>query len=206
LDGYIILIGSVARNDFSKNSDIDICRINSKNEISRRPGWPNGPINYVDYDIDVFEHLFNIGSLFIYHILHEGNLIDGNQYIWKNYKANFTTKTDYSEELASLRSLNHIFDNIELFGNKYLTLFSNFFTIIKNFSIFYLASKNQFFFNKEKAIKTVFGNYYYEMLSDSYNYFERGIISSKWDYNCKSSAEQIIKYYLSKMEVIGNAK
>lgn len=196
---FQILIGSVARNDFSQNSDIDICRIGNTYTVEREDLWPSGPINYIDYELDVFEHLYEIGSLFLLHILSEGVLIKGDQKEWENYKSNFSVQRNFNKELEDIHEMTEIFDNIEIFGSKYLTLYSNLFTLTKNYAIFTLANRGIYVFNKKKAINDVFGYFYYDLLSDSNNYFERGIINETWDYECKNIAQNVTNYYLKKL-------
>ncbi|WNQ12067.1 nucleotidyltransferase domain-containing protein [Paenibacillus aurantius] len=204
LDEFIVLVGSVARSDFFKESDIDVCRINCYSEVDRRSEWPNGPISYIDYELDVFKHLFNAGSLFIYHLLFEGVLLEGDIKRWNYFKSQFVLKCDFSEEINKIKEIMCIFNKVDIFGNHYMSLFSNLFINIKNFSIFYLASNGRFVFNKKQAIKYVFGDYYLDLLFDSYNQFERGIISNHWNYDRRKKAEEIIEYYQSKMEELSN--
>ncbi|GIO56905.1 hypothetical protein J21TS7_52230 [Paenibacillus cineris] len=202
MESFVVLIGSVARKDYSVGSDIDICRINSDVTINRQTDWPDGPINYIDYDTETFQHLYNIGSLFIYHILTEGILIEGNIDSWEKLILNFSLTGNFSNEIVKILDLNEIFKKTEIFGNHYLSLFSNLFTNVKNFSIFYLARNGIYLFNKEKAIKYTFGEYYYDLIFDAYNYFERGVINKKWNYSCKKIAIEVTNYYLSKMEAL----
>lgn len=203
MKGLVILIGSVARQDYFERSDIDICRINSDVIINRELNWPKGPINYIDYDFETFEHLNKLGSLFIYHILEEGVLLQGNLDYWESLKSSFSFKGNkFKEEINSTIELNTVLKDIEMFGNHYLTLFSNLFTNVKNFSIFHLAGNGIYLFNKEQAIKKVFGDYHYDLLIDSYNFFERGITNEKWNYSCKETAINVTNYYLSKMEAL----
>ncbi|MFP7376680.1 hypothetical protein [Bacillus paralicheniformis] len=196
---FQVLIGSVARNDFSIYSDIDICRIGNIEKIERKDSWPNGPINYIDYELEVFEHLFEIGSLFIMHILFEGVLIKGDKEEWENYKSKFCVKDNFTDELEDILDMTSVFSNLDMFGNKYLTLYSNLFTLVKNYSIFTLANEGIYIFNKEKVIKRVFGDFYYNLLFASNNYFERGIVNEIWNYDCKDTAQDITNYYLTKI-------
>jgi hypothetical protein len=201
---FLVLSGSVARGDYSKDSDIDVCRIDCTCEVSRDFEWPSGPINYIDYTLDEFERLYCRGSLFIFHILYEGILIKGDEKNWNMLKLNFICQDNFDEELTKIINTFDTFDNIEIFGGKYLTMYSNLFTLVKNYSIFYLAKKRLFVFNKEKAVKTIFGDFYFDMLMASYNYFERGILNNNWNYDCKTTAIEIKKHYLSIMEGIKN--
>jgi predicted nucleotidyltransferase len=203
---FIILVGSVARKDFNETSDIDICRIETKCDLKRERKWPSGPINYIDFSFDEFLHLYNSGSLFIYHVVNEGKLICGDVHKWRHLKDNFVFEDTYTGELDKIRRRFHVFLEIEIYGNKYMSLYSNLFTTVKNFSIFYLAKKRIFVFNKEIAIKTVFGDFYYDLLIASYNYFERGIINDTLNYECNDTAQEIIHYYYNKIEVLINDK
>lgn len=202
MKSFVVLIGSVARGDYSVGSDVDICRINSDVTVNRQINWPSGPINYIDYDLETFQHLYEIGSLFIYHILTEGILIEGDINSWENYRLNFSFTGHFREEIYNTLDLNNVFKTVDIFGNHYLSLYSNLFTNVKNFSIFYLAGKGIYLFNKEKAIKQVFGDYHYSLLFDAYNYFERGVVDVKWKYSCKEIAIDITSYYSSKMEAL----
>ncbi|MET3697013.1 hypothetical protein SAMN05877753_101409 [Bacillus oleivorans] len=196
---FVVLIGSVARNDFNTGSDIDICRIKYKKNISRKDKWPSGPINYIDYDDHVFNELFNSGSLFIYHILYEGILLAGDKKMWEKYKSCFKLKQDFTEEIKNIVENINIINNIKIFGNKYLSLYSNLYTLVKNFSIFHLANKRIYVFNKENAMNCIFEKSYNQLLIDAYNYFERGIVNNRWNYDCSETAIEIITYYQSKV-------
>jgi predicted nucleotidyltransferase len=203
---FIILIGSVARGDYGSESDIDICRIATEKEVKRKDKWPNGPLSYIDYDEETFLHLYNQGSLFIYHLFYEGILMKGDIGEWENLKNKFEFKDTYSEDLYKIKDIFNIFLNTEMFGGKFLSVYSNLFTLIKNYAIFYLAKNNIFILNKKQAVLKVFGDYYYDLLVSSYNYFERGFINENWYYDCEETAIKIINYYYSKMEAIENDK
>jgi hypothetical protein len=203
---FVILIGSVARRDFTNESDIDICRIDCDILVNRNLEWPIGPINYIDYTIDQFRHLYDLGSLFIYHLLYEGELIEGDICEWNCYKSEFIFKDTYSEELYQIRMLCKATLDIDVFGNKFLSLYSNLFTLIKNYSIFYLAKNHIFIFNKKEAILKVFGDFHYDLLTSAYNYFERGLINDKLDYNSEIIARKIVNFYYIKMGEFENDK
>lgn len=199
---FVILIGSVARSDHNINSDIDICRIDSSIKILRQKNWPSGPINYIDYTDDEFMYLYGKGSLFIYHIIHEGILLEGNKKDWAELRNNFLFKDNYDDEISYIKSIILDFIDINIFGETFLSLYSNMFTLIKNFSIFSLSQQGIFLFNKEQAVNLKFGRKYYDLLSESYNRFERGLINeeSNWDYSSRNLATQVIDYYRKKME------
>lgn len=200
---FVVLIGSVAREDQNINSDIDICRIDSDIELFKKINWPSGPINYIDYNYEEFMHLYSQGSLFIYHILHEGILIDGSKSEWEQLINNFVFIDNYDDEIFDIKSIIFKFLDVEIFGNTFLSLYSNLFTLVKNYSIFSLAQEGIFVFNKEQAVRLKFGYKYYDLLSDSYNRFERGLVKqeNKWDYTSRSLAMKVISFYRDKMEV-----
>lgn len=198
---FVILIGSVARGDYSINSDIDICRIDSNFEISKKTNWPLGPINYIDYTYEDFMHLYLEGSLFIYHILHEGILVHGNKCEWERFRKKFVFVDNLDEEINNIKEIIFEFIDVNIFGNTFLSLYSNLFTLVKNYSIFSLSQEGKFIFNKEHAIKLKFGDRYYELLNAAHNRFERGIVKEelKWDYTSPKLAIQVIDYYKENM-------
>lgn len=199
---FVVLIGSVAKNEHNINSDIDICRIDSDIELLKKRNWPDGPISYIDYSYKEFMHLYSQGSLFLYHILHEGILLEGNKKEWEKLKNNFVFIDNYDNEISDIKSIIFDFLDVEIFGDTFLTLYSNLFTLVKNYSIFSLAQEGIFLFNKEQAVKIKFGNKHFDLLYDSYNKFERGLGKQEyeWDYNARSLAVEVISYYREKME------
>ena len=74
---YTVLIGSYARGTENEHSDIDLVRIGHAEEFELAPAYvlPAGPISYIDYEMKVFQSLYQSGSLFLYHILNEGKLL-----------------------------------------------------------------------------------------------------------------------------------
>jgi predicted nucleotidyltransferase len=197
---FIVLIGSVARSEFNYDSDIDICRIDSAYGVSRRKCWPLGPINYVDYDLNTFNKLYYSGSLFIYHILREGKLLYGEQIKWQKYIDDFRLKDDFSGELQKIKDNMGLFEDIDMFGGKHLSLYSNLYKLVKNYSIFYLADKKIFEFNKERAMRRIFGDHYNRLLIDAYNYFERGNEINNWDFDNSELAKTVLDFYVKKMK------
>lgn len=204
---YLILIGSVAKGEENKYSDIDICRIGTNISIERNVKWPNGPINYIDYSIEEFKSLYEKGSLFIYHILRDGLLLNGSEKNWYSLKENFHFKDTYGEEVEEIKKILFKILEVDIYGATFLSFYSNLFTLLKNFSIFLLAHQGKFEFNKKKAFYQVLGKEYYQLLYYSYNKFERGISSEdkKIDFLSEKLAKNVIEYFKKKMELINNA-
>lgn len=207
MNGFVVLIGSVARNDFNLTSDIDICRIGTSLEVKRNKNWPSGPISYIDYDINTFTQLIEIQSLFIYHIFNEGQLLIGDTLEWNRYKSLFSVKKDFTDELMKIIKLNQTFKKINIYGSSFVALYSNLFTAVKNFSIFFQANKGVYEFNKHVSILNVFGDKYIDILLNSYNYFERGLLSENIEFSSsKKLAEAVVDHFTKKMEELINAK
>lgn len=198
---FTILIGSVARGEHKINSDIDIVRINHYHEIHKKSTWPQGPINYIDYSFNDFHNLYYKGSLFLYHVLNEGILITGNADIWEDYIREFKFIDTYGIELCNLREILYDVFNTSIYGGTFLSFYANIFTLIKNFSIFFLAHNNVFEFNKEIAFNTVFGGKYFHVLNTAYNVFERDDISSinLFDFKSEILAKDIINHFNKKL-------
>ena len=199
---YTVLIGSVARGEQKNNSDVDIVRINNEYEVERQNKWPLGPINYIDYTLDDFHRLYNEGSLFIYHILNEGILLSGSSDSWNEYIIKYKFIDTYGEVLNNIRDILHDVSNESIYGGTFLSFYSNIFTLVKNFSIFYLAHNGIFNFNKETAFVNVFGRKYYYILNTAYNIFERNdpYLLSSIDIKSELLAKEIINYINDKME------
>lgn len=205
---YVVLIGSVAKNEENENSDIDICRIGTEILIEKDVKWPKGPISYIDYSIEEFSSLYEKGSLFIYHILKEGLLLNGSEKNWNFLVEKFNFKDTYGEEVEKIRIILQKILEVDIYGSTFLSFYSNLFTLLKNFSIFLLAHQGNFEFNKRKAFNQVLGEKYYELLYYSYNKFERGINlkDNKIDFLSQKLARDVIEYFKNKMELINNVK
>ena len=199
---FTILVGSVAKAEHKVTSDIDIVRIDHQYEVQRKEEWPQGPINYIDYSLIDFHKLYFKGSLFIYHVLHEGILISGCKELWGDYIKNFQFIDTYAEELFDLRDIMYDVFNISIYGGTFLSFYANLFSLVKNFSIFFLAHNNIFEFNKETAFVKVFGRKYFFILNSAYNIFERNDYSylDTIDFKSEVLADDIVKYLYKKLE------
>ena len=98
---FIIIFGSIARNDYTENSDVDILTINIEKNLAEKYinniKIPNFPHNYVEYNSETFSMFYNSGSLFLYHIFTQGVLIHGDIEKWKLIKNNFNVKKNFKE-------------------------------------------------------------------------------------------------------------
>lgn len=151
---YSILIGSYARGDYNTNSDCDIVLINSDEagfDKDRLPIKKKELVNFISYDSTQFNSLYDSGSLFIYHILYEGIVIDGKQDSFNELKKNFHVQQRFNNELEKIYTATQLLAEVDIFGGKHLTPLVNAFTELKNACIFYLAHHSIYEFNKEKC-------------------------------------------------------
>lgn len=108
-------------------------------------------MNFISYDSTQFNSLYESGSLFIYHILHEGIVIDGRQDSFNALKKNFHVQKRFNNELRKIYTTTQLLAEVDIFGGKHLTPLVNAFTELKNACIFYLAHHSIYEFNKEKC-------------------------------------------------------
>ncbi|RJG18455.1 hypothetical protein D4A39_08280 [Alcanivorax profundi] len=151
---FSVLIGSHARGDANQYSDCDVLLINtSKMDFDEDclPIQARKHVNYIDYDSDTFLRLHEIGSLFVYHVLHEGMLLSGSLVEWRGWRESFSVQTNYLVELDHIVKVTDFLSRTGMFGGKYLTPLVNAFTEIKNACIFYLAHNGVYEFNKMKC-------------------------------------------------------
>jgi predicted nucleotidyltransferase len=92
----LLLYGSVARGDSTKNSDIDLLTVGS--DISNK--FITNQINVSYYNISKLEEMARSGSLFIYHLNQEAKILydEGgtlNRIIYKD----FSLKRDYNQDI-----------------------------------------------------------------------------------------------------------
>ncbi len=153
---FIVIFGSIARNDYTENSDVDILTINIEKHLAEKYinniNIPNFPHNYVEYDSETFTMFYNSGSLFLYHIFTQGMLIHGNIKKWQLLKNNFNVKEDFKEEILKIKEEASAYSNIKIFDNHFTSAISNLYPMIKNLCIFSLANKGIYEFNKDKCI------------------------------------------------------
>jgi predicted nucleotidyltransferase len=156
VSSFVVLIGSYARGDFNEYSDCDVFRVGCENinfDFSAIQVTVAAPVTFIDYDKETFSSLYEAGSLFIYHVLHEGQVIYGDKDIWNELKNNFVVQRDFRNELEEITLITNFLANTEMFGGKFLMPLVNAFTEIKNASIFFLAHRGQFVFEKTECMR-----------------------------------------------------
>lgn len=154
---FIVLIGSYARGDNNNFSDCDILSINQ--DIFDIPEifgqLPNNIVHQILYDEEDFIKFYSEGSLFIHHVLAEGKLLYGNINQWNTLRRTFSVQTDFSEELSKLFQISEYYGTPSIFGEKFLTAFSNAFIDLKNACIFFNAYNHKYIYNKAQCINSL---------------------------------------------------
>lgn len=178
---FSVIFGSQARGDFSDKSDFDMLLVNMDKErfdYSIVPEEFRGKVDFVEYSEDEFLDFYKKGSLFLYHILKQGIVVDGCVSTWKKLESEFIVQNDFSEELKRIRNTSNLIKNISIFGGKYLTPLSNMFTELKNACIFNLAHKKVYEFNKRDCLEGALPKNIYDKdlndLKHFYDYVVRG--------------------------------
>lgn len=179
---FALLIGSYARGDYDSSSDCDILLINiAENDFdtSALPIQEESLINPIYYDQTTFSRLYDIGSLFLFHSLSEGVLLEGNVSEWENLKRNFKVQQNFHEELTEISKITNLLSKTEIFGGRYLTPLVNAFTELKNACIFSLAHNGIYEFNKSRCFDLALGlmeqNVPFKELKAFYDFSVRGL-------------------------------
>lgn len=192
---FAVLIGSYARGDYNARSDCDVLLIDYKlTDLNKKllPITDNVVASYIEYDEELFRHFYANGSLFLFHALYEGVLLDGDINAWEEFKSKFVVQKTFIKELIKIHELTCLLSNTEIFGGKYLSALSNAFTEIKNACIFYLAHNEIYEFRKDecfrKAIPSELYDYRIKDLKSFYDYSVRGIdVTLPFNPNSKQS-------------------
>ena len=197
---FIVLFGSCARGDDNAFSDVDVLRINARClSSSKLVPKRKRVVNYVDYDAETFNVLYNGGSLFLAHIFNEGILLEGNPRSWEFLKEQFHVTTCFSGEFAKIESTLSQFRNPRVFGGHYLSALAALFTIVKNSSIFFLAQNKVYEFNKCRSIYQVAEMMCFDStpIVDLRLFYDRAIrelpVTLPYSPRDKSRCEEIIK-------------
>lgn len=149
-----LLIGSHARGDADSSSDWDLLFINMNEcdfDYSKLPIRDRSLVNSINYDIDTFSRLYEIGSLFLHHAFTEGCVLDGNAAEWNRLKETFIVQNNFHNELVEINRATELLSKTKVFGGRYFTPLVNSFTELKNACIFYLAHQGIYEFNKSKC-------------------------------------------------------
>lgn len=158
---FTLLIGSGARKNQKRYNDIDIVRIGHIDSVKldeHLNGNEHGPISYIDYDGRKFLKLYREGSLFLYHVFTEGDLLRGNKMHWGQLKKGFRVSTNFREEIAHNRKLLRWLQQGEKFRGASIPYLAHTFRALKNLAIFSLAQKRHYVFDKRAALQKAFPN------------------------------------------------
>lgn len=179
---FSVLIGPYARGDFNSSSDCDVLLINESEEaldLSNLPTEARSRVSFIKYDEATFRRLYQRGSLFLFHALREGVVLDGDQRAWAMLLAKFQVQDDYSAELAEIAKATDLLSRTRIFGGKYLTPLVNAFTEVKNACIFSLAHKSIYELNKARCFEIAIGHNIrserLQLLKSFYDYSVRGV-------------------------------
>jgi len=93
----LLIYGSHARGDFHKDSDVDLLSI-TENESSKTI---QGKVNLSLYNIEKINQMSKDGTLFVYHLISEGVILnDKDNIIKENIFDMFSLKDNYSKEIS----------------------------------------------------------------------------------------------------------
>jgi len=176
---YTVLIGSYARGTSRDKSDLDIVRINHLDGLDRNfiPS-ESTVLSYIDYTYSAFLDLYDSGSLFLYHIFNEGKLLAGDDDSWAVLKSQFKVKSSFEKEIDEYIAILHFLNSDTLFCKLIFPYLSNMFKVIKNISIFSLAGKGLYVFEKRESISMAFPfilNEQVDALILAHDIFDRGL-------------------------------
>lgn len=208
---FSVVFGSHARGDYNNRSDFDVLLVNLKKDNFNYSIVPDDfleKIDFVEYTEEEFINFYEKGSLFLYHILNEGVVIDGSPELWGKLKCGFVVQNDFSKELERIRRTAEMINNISIFGGKYLTPLSNMFTELKNACIFSLAHKRIYEFNKINCLKMAIPDYLYSDDLDNlklfYDYVVRGLNNLPFNPNDEERAALLLKSSAKSIEWLDN--
>lgn len=176
-DSFLVIIGSYARGTLTEKSDIDVFRLNNENSLENFIHTPkNNPVVYIDFDKKTFNKMYSEGSLFLFHVFKEGILLEGDKNHWANLKKNFIVSNDFTNEISEYEHVLNYLCQYPKYEESYIPFLSNMFKVLKNLSIFYLASRGEYEFDKAKVLQKYYGFTQHDsrLLIESNNSFERG--------------------------------
>jgi predicted nucleotidyltransferase len=184
---FTVLVGSYGRGAGEADSDIDIVRIGHTRPFKKsrlgKLAHPKAPISYIDYDPESFARLYESGSLFVHHILTEGQLLDGDRRRWTELVENFAVTEDLSSEITEQLDLCRRLARPEAFTNATMPLLSHLFRALKNAAIFSLAARGVYVYDKREALRqwwTFLTNRDIELLVTANNLYVRGTPQSQF--------------------------
>lgn len=154
---FLLLIGSFARGNATRRSDIDLVAIGTPKLSGAVQKLPTKrKVNLVKFERERFEKLYRKGDLFVFHILQEGVLLRGNTKEWARLKSDFRVRTSFKREIKKNRNV--IIFLLSDRGNLEapIAFLSNFLRSLKQIAIFRLAEVRDYEFAKDVAIARVF--------------------------------------------------
>lgn len=159
---FTVVIGSCARGTADLGSDLDVVRIGHFREVRREDvaeaASTAGPVTCIDYDVPTFRKLYATGSLFLYHIFTEGVLIRGDGKAWRYLQNRFSVQHCFAEEIQENLAVYYWLNSPDQFENAEYPLLSYLFRVLKNISIFSMAQRNTYIFEKRDALHTFMPN------------------------------------------------
>jgi len=178
-----VLIGSQARGDANERSDVDALVVGSpaSGDIDNLRMRFEEPLNLISFTGTNFRKLFEGGSLFLHHCFEEGILLSGDGIQWQRLRDRFQVQTDFSSVIGKCILACRLMSQSEIFGGHYLAPYVNAYTQLKNASIFFLAQRRKYRFNKDEAIRETAeqlafpGTDTIVSLRDIYDYSVRGL-------------------------------
>jgi len=175
---YTVIIGSYARGTYTPSSDFDVVRIGHTCEVDPCVVPSSAPIiSYIDYSPEHFAELYSEGALFFHHVFSEGILIHGSRYEWHQLSKKFVVAQSFDEEIQQYVSLLRYLNSDPAFPRSTYPYLSNVFKAVKNISIFALASRGHYVYEKIPAM--VFGlglsEGFARLLGEANSVFERSL-------------------------------
>lgn len=151
----VMLFGSVARGDSSKNSDIDYLVVSDEPEASIECDLPN--VSTSKYTWAEFYELAEKKMLFIQHLKHEGIILsDEGKRLEKIFSA-FSPKKSYRKDFDATRLLLELLSVIPEQNHSRLWYSDVLFVVFRNLMITDLADQGQYIFSP-KTLTSTFGD------------------------------------------------
>lgn len=156
----IILVGSYARGDVNQYSDVDLVLIAdiplTRSEfISFLPlGLRMKELSLLPYSSEIFKTLYIEGSLFIAHVLKEGQVLHDDGYYAHLRKLPFEVEREnLLLQWKMLKQRVRLYDDLSMYGEVFVDCLSHLYSIVKNIAVITLALKGELTFNKERAVE-----------------------------------------------------
>ncbi len=146
----LILFGSTSRGDNNVSSDIDIVQVS---DVFQKK-YSEEKINFSIYTYNKLEKMGRSGSLFILHLIREGQVIDGDRLIIKWLNRIFTPPVSYSEYRSELL---HAAKLLDISQQEYSTKFKGYnalaFFLFRSYLYAYLYDNNAICFATKEVAK-----------------------------------------------------